>query len=132
MNIIPKSVMRGLLKRLTAEAYKIALVESPGKYSADSETFSGLDEVTGEGYEAGGKLLSGATVTGDTIACLDFASPVKWQNATITAAGAIIYNEATAAILYIIDFAGNVSSVNDTFTVTLPPPGESTSLIRIA
>ena len=82
----------------TAQSYKIALIKSGSSVLLDAATTSytdltgSSDEVTGTGYSAGGNTLSISTnpTTGGTTAFLSFAT-TTWTTATITAAGALIY-----------------------------------------
>lgn len=81
-------------------------------------------EVSGTGYTAGGKACT------LTVAATDDANndveitidPVSWASSTITAAAAVVYKDsgsaATDLLICTIDFGGDVTSTNGTFTVT--------------
>lgn len=80
------------------------------------------NEVTGTGYTAGGIAVT-PTVTKDTAnnrVTIVFPS-ANWANATITAAGAVIYKRRGGAssadeLVAFNDYGGNVSSTNSNFS----------------
>ena len=77
----------------TAQSYKIALYTSSRVFGCRYDcVYYRVNEVTGTGYSAGGNTLSISTnpTTGGTTAFLSFAT-TTWTTATITAAGALIY-----------------------------------------
>jgi hypothetical protein len=108
-----------------ADTFNLLLVTS--SYTADKDTHVKRDdvtnEVTGTGYTAGG-AASACTVTKDTATdkvTLSFAS-VSFSEATITAAGAVIYKVRGSTadldeLVAFIDFGGDVSSTGATFSV---------------
>lgn len=111
------------------DSFKIILVTS--SYSADKDAHTKrsdvANEVTGIGYTTGG-VSTAVTVTKDTVndrVDIDFAD-VSWANATITAAGAVIYKTTgTAAadnLVAFMDFGSDITSTNGTFTVDVTSP----------
>ena len=111
------------------DAFKIMLVTS--SYTADKDAHTKrsdvTNEVTGTGYTSGGDSTS-VTVTKDTAndrIDIDFTD-VSWTTATITAAGAVIYKTTGTAstdnLVAYLDFAGDVTSTNGTFTVDITSP----------
>lgn len=111
------------------DTFKIILVTS--SYVADKDAHTKRSDVTNEasgtGYTTGGETTT-VTVTKDTAndrIDIDF-SDVAWPNATLTAAGAVIYKStgtaATDNLVAYLDFAGDVSSTNGTFTVDITSP----------
>jgi hypothetical protein len=123
----------------TADVYKIALVKvSPsGNIDKTLTGYAGLstDEASGPGYTAGGATLAGRQVVtdGDT-KILDWTTDPTWANSTISAIGAIIYNDTAAGkpVLAVLSFGGTITSTNGTFTVTLPAPTAAAGAIRLA
>jgi hypothetical protein len=113
------------------DTYKIALIKPSPAGTFDRETLLyselGSDEVAnGNGYTTGGATLSGRSVarSGNALV-LDFANPV-WSAATISAAGAMVYNTTRSnRVLGIFSFGGTITSTNGDFTVNIP------SLLRI-
>ena len=110
-------------------SFKIILVTS--SYAADKDAHTKrsdvTNEVTGIGYTTGG-VSSAVTVTKDTVndrVDIDFAD-VSWANATITAAGAVIYKTTGSAaadnLVAFMDFGSDITSTNGTFTVDVTSP----------
>jgi hypothetical protein len=107
-------------------------VGTPGS-GAPSTTNVGTDEASGTGYTSGGATLAGGAVTLYTsTGTATFTSPVTWSTATISAICAVVYASVSGDVVGVFDFGGTVSSTAGTFTVTLPTPGASTSLIQLA
>ena len=111
------------------DSFKIILVAS--SYAADKDAHTKrsdvTNEVTGIGYTTGG-VSSAVTVTKDTVndrVDIDFAD-VSWANATITAAGAVIYKATGSAaadnLVAFMDFGSDITSTNGTFTVDVTSP----------
>ena len=114
---------------------KIALYTSSASLGATSSAYSATNEVSGTGYTAGGATLSSQAVAFDStnqLAYLDAADP-SWSSATITARGALIYNNTKSnASIAVLDFGSDYSSSNGTFQVQLPSAAYNTALIRIS
>jgi hypothetical protein len=107
-------------------------VGTPGS-GAPSATNVGTDEASGTGYTTGGATLAGGAVTlYSTTGTATFTSPVTWSTATISAICAVVYENSTKDVVGVFDFGGTITSTAGTFTVTLPTPGASTSLVQIA
>ena len=75
----------------TSQSFKIALFTSSATLNADTTAYSTTNEVSGTGYDAGGKTITIATnpTSSGTTALLDF-SDVTWSSSSITARGALI------------------------------------------
>jgi len=118
---------------LTSATLKIALYTSSATLDGTTTAYSTSDEVTGTGYTAGGETLTNVVVATDgTTAYLD-CDNVSWSSATITARGALIYNNSNSnSAICVLDFTTDKSSSNGTFEIQFPAPGASTALIRIA
>lgn len=116
-----------------ADTYKIALYTNTATLGASTTTYATTNEVIGIGYTAGGATLAGFNVTvSGTTAILDFTTDPFWENATITARGALIYNSSKSnKAVYILDFGSDITSTNGTFAVTLPTPDAANGLIRL-
>jgi hypothetical protein len=116
----------------SGDTYKIALFSDAATLGAATTAYSTTNEVSGAGYTAGGKNLSGfASGLDGTTAYLTFTD-VEWTSATITARGCLIYNSSKSnKAVAVFDFGQNVTSTSGTFTVDFPGTGAS-SLIRIA
>ena len=122
-----------MLQRMAADEFRMALYTSAATLSKASTVYTATGEVVGDGYTAGGKVLTGAAVSldGDT-AILDFGDP-SWPDATITARGAMIYNATQGnKAVAVLDFGANVSSTAAAFAVQLPAPTAAAGVIRVA
>ena len=114
---------------------KIALYTSSASLGATTSAYSTTNEVSGTGYTAGGVTLSSQAVAYDSsnnVAYFDAADP-SWSSATITARGAVIYNNTKSnASIAVLDFGSDFSSSNGTFQVQFPSAAHNTALIRIS
>jgi hypothetical protein len=85
-------------------------------------------------YAAGGGALTNVTPTStSTTAFTDFAD-LSFTSATITAYGAMIYNDTAAGdpSVCILDFGGAKSSSAGTFTIIFPTADSTNAILRIA
>lgn len=122
----------------TGHTFKIALFTSSATLGASTTDYTTSNEVSGTGYTAGGNTLSnnGVTTSGTT-ALVDFAD-TTWSTATITAAGALIYNTTTAGgsgtteAVCALDFGGDKTSTAGDFVIQFPAADASNAIIRIA
>lgn len=118
-----------------ADTYKIALYTSSATISNATTAYTSSGEVAdGGGYTTGGNTLTvttNPTSTGN-VAYLSFANS-SWSAATITAAGALIYNSSFSnAAVASLSFGGDKTSTSGTFTVIFPTADASSAIIRIA
>ena len=131
---IPTSFKAEILQGIhdSADTYKIALYTSASTLDATATAYTTTNEVSGVGYTAGGQTLSGFSVTtSGTTAILDFTTDPSWENATITARGALIYNASKAnKAVMVLDFGSDKSNSEGTFTIRLPLPDATNGLIR--
>ena len=132
---IPTSFKAEILQGIhdSADTYKMALYTSVATLGTSTTAYSATNEVSGTGYTAGGATLSGFNVTtSGTTAILDFTTDPFWENATITARGALIYNSSKSnKAVYVLDFGSDIISTNGTFAITLPTPDATNGLIRL-
>lgn len=118
----------------TGDTFKIALYTSSATLDASTTAYSSTNEVSGTGYTAAGNTLSSVNpTTSGTTAFTDFAD-TTWSSATITARGALIYNDSHAsdAAVCVLDFGGDKTSTNGDFTIQFPTADASNAIIRIA
>ena len=132
---IPTSFKAEILQGIHdgADTYKMALFTSVATLGTSTTAYSATNEVVGTGYTIGGTTLSGFNVTtSGTTAILDFTTDPSWENATITARGALIYNSSKSnKAVYVLDFGSDITSTNGTFAITLPTPDVANGLIRL-
>lgn len=122
----------------SGHTFKIALYTSSATLGAATTDYTTSNEVVGTGYTAGGIALTNIDpATSGTTAFIDFAD-ATWPNATITAAGALIYNTTTDGgtgttdAVAVISFGGDKTSTNGDFVVQFPAADASNAIIRIA
>ena len=123
------------VQNFSADTYKIALYTSAATLSNATTAYTTSNEVaTGGGYTAGGNTLTVSTLPTSTgnVAFLSFANS-SWSNATITAAGALIYNSSQGnSAVASLSFGGDKTSTSGTFSVIFPTPDATSAIIRIA
>jgi hypothetical protein len=114
--------------------FRIALYTSSATLDASTTAYSATNEVSGTGYTAAGNALTNVNpTTSGTTAFTDFAD-TTWSSATITANGALIYNDSHAsdAAVCVLAFGGDKTSTNGDFTIQFPTADASNAIIRIA
>lgn len=110
--------------------FKIALYTSAATLSSATTVYTTSGESSGAGYTAGGQNLTnlGVSLSGTT-AYLSF-SDVTWTTATISAAGALIYNSTQSnKAVAVFSFGATYSSTAGNFTVSFPANTSSTAVI---
>jgi hypothetical protein len=122
----------------SGHSFKIALYTSAASLDAATTVYSTSNEVVGTGYTAGGIALTNIDPTSSgTTAFIDFAD-VTWSSATITAAGALIYNTttdggtSTTNAVAVLSFGGDKTSTNGDFVIQFPVADASNAIVRIA
>ena len=135
-------------RNASGDTFKLALYTSSATIDANTTAYSNSNEVTGTNYVAGGVSLTNTGVnltntnantgTGFT----DF-SDATFQNVTVTARGALIYNSTpsangvantalTNAAVCVLDFGSDKTSTDGDFTIIFPTNDASNAIIRIA
>ena len=119
----------------TGNTFKLAMYDNSASFTAATTAYTATNEVTASGdYVAGGGALTNVTPTSSgTTAFTDFAD-LSFTSATITAYGAMIYNDTAAGnpSVCILDFGGAKTSTSGTFTIVFPTADASNAIIRIA
>ena len=117
----------------SGSTFKIALYTSAADLGAATTAYSATNEVSGTGYTAGGNTLTNIDpVTSGTTGFADFAD-TTWTDATITAAGALIYNSSQSnRAVAVLSFGGDKTSTNGDFVIQFPVADASNAIIRIA
>jgi hypothetical protein len=121
-------------KNSGGSTFKIALYDNNASFDASTTAYTATNEVSGTGYSAGGNTLTRVDPTSSgTTAFTDFAD-TTWSSSTITARGAMIYNDSAAGnpAVVILDFGSDKTSTNGDFTVVFPTADASNAIIRIA
>jgi hypothetical protein len=119
----------------TGNTFKLALYDNSASFTAATTAYTATNEVGASGsYAAGGGTLTNVTPTSSgTTAFTDFAD-LSFTSATITAFGALIYNDTAAGdpTVCVLDFGGAKSSTAGTFTIIFPTNDATNAIIRIA
>jgi len=119
----------------TGDTFKLALYDNSASFTAATTAYTATNEVANSGsYAAGGGTLTNVTPTSSgTTAFTDFAD-LSFTSATITAYGALIYNDTAAGnpSVVVLDFGGAKTSTAGTFTIIFPAADATNAIIRIA
>jgi hypothetical protein len=119
----------------TGNTFKLAMYDNSASFTAATTAYTATNEVANSGtYTAGGGTLTNVTpTTSGTTAFTDFAD-LSFTSATITAFGALIYNDSAAGdpTVCVLDFGGAKTSTAGTFTIVFPTADASSAIIRIA
>jgi hypothetical protein len=110
-----RAVLRGIHQ--PGDTYKMALYQSSANLDPNTiKTYTPVGEVNGQGYEAGGLVLSGIRY-GEDDASLGWSGSPRWPNSSIRARGALVYNVSkNGAALAVLDFGEDkISSVGPWF-----------------
>ena len=117
-----------------SNVFKLALYTSSATLDASTTAYTATNEVSGTGYTAKGEFLTSVTPTSSgTTAFTDF-NDLTFSTATITARGALIYNEAATGdpSVCVLDFGSDKTSTAGDFTISFPAADASNAIIRIA
>jgi len=119
----------------TGNTFKLALYNNSASFTAATTAYTSSNEVAASGsYVAGGGALTNVTPSSTgTTAFTDFAD-LSFTSATITAFGALIYNDTAAGdpSVCVLDFGGAKTSTSGTFTIIFPTNDATNAIIRIA
>jgi len=121
-------------KNSGGSAFRLALFTSSATLGASTTAYATTNEVSGTGYSAGGSALTRVDPsTSGTTALTDFAD-LTFSTATITANGALIYNDDASndAAVIVLAFGGDKTSTAGDFTIQFPTADASNAIIRIA
>ena len=121
----------------SGNTFNIALYDSSASLGASTTAYTTSEEITntsGSAYSAKGKALTSVTpVASSTTAVCDFAD-ISWTSASFTARGCMIFNDSASGdpSVCCIDFGGDKTATNGTFTIQFPTADSSDAIIRIA
>ena len=119
----------------TGDTFKLALYTNSASFTAATTAYTATNEVGDSGsYAAGGGALTNVTPTSSgTTAFTDF-NDLTFTSATITARGALIYNDTAAGdpSVVVLDFGADKTSTSGDFQIVFPTADSSNAIIRIA
>ena len=127
-------------------AFKLALYTSSANLGTTTTVYATTNEITnaaGSAYVAGGKALTNSGVTTSTVtshtdfADLSVANGTAWTSASFTTGGCLIYNTTavsgftTNRAVCSINFGGDKTVSNGTFSIEFPTNSSSAAIIRL-
>lgn len=112
----------------TAGRFKVMLVTSSYTPDFGTHDFTAdvvANEVSGTGYSAGGESLTSVTLTQSGGTITFDADDVTWTSSTITARGAVIYDDSLTddPLIAYIDFGADKSSSAGDFVLSFNASG---------
>lgn len=119
----------------TGNTFKLALYTNSASFTAATTAYTTSNEVTASGsYSAGGGTLTNVTPTSSSTTAFTDFSDISFTTATITARGALIYNDTATGdpTVVVLDFGSDKTSTSGTFQVIFPAADASNAIIRIA
>ena len=118
----------------TGNTFNIALYDNNASFTAATTAYTATDEVSGTAYVAKGNTLVNVTPTSSSTTALTDFSDSTWSSSTITARGAMIFNDTASGdpSVVILDFGSDKSSSSGDFTIVFPTADSSSAIIRIA
>ena len=118
----------------SGNTFNLALYTSDASLGAGTTAYTTSNEVRGTNYTAKGAALTSVTpVASSTTALGDFAN-LTFSNATVTANGALIFNDSASGdpAVCALAFGGDKTSTAGDFTIQFPTADASNAIIRIA
>ena len=114
------------------DTFYLSLYTANASLGADTTVYSDSNEVSGTGYTAGGKAMTGVAVASSGGTAYVTFSNVAWDSSSFTARAALIYNASKGnKAVAVLDFGADKTATN-TFTVQMPSNTASTALIRFS
>jgi hypothetical protein len=117
----------------SGNTFKLALYTSDASLGAGTTAYTSSNEASGTNYTATGAALTSVTpTTSGTTAICDF-SDLTFSNVSITARGALIYNDTQSdKAVCVLDFGADKTASSGDFTIVFPTADASNAIIRIA
>jgi len=114
--------------------FKLALYTSSATLGAATTAYSATNEASGTNYSAGGAALTNVNPSSSGTTALTDFDDLTFSSATITANGALIYNDTQAGdpAVCSLAFGGDKTSTAGDFTIQFPAADASNAIIRIA
>ena len=120
-------------QNLSSNTLKMALYTAYATLNQDTTAYTTDNEVVGTGYTAGGRTITGVTITTDSATNTVYINfnNVSWAGANFTARGALIYNSTQSnKSIAVLDFGSDKLFTATNNTVTMPVNSASTALLR--
>ena len=116
---------------LSSDSLKIALYTNAATITRATTAYTATNEVTGNGYTAGGESMSGVVINTDADDVYLTANSITWgPNATFTFRKVLIYNTTNAnkAVAF-YEYGADQSVANASYTLT-PGNTDATAFLR--
>ena len=114
--------------------FKLAMYDNNASFTAATTAYTTTNEVSGTGYSAGGGTLTRIDPSSSGTTAFTSFSDLTFSTATVTARGALIYNDTASGdpTVIVLDFGADKTSTAGDFTIQFPTADSSTAIIRIA
>ena len=114
--------------------FKLAMYDNNASFTAATTAYTATNEVSGTGYSAGGGTLTRIDPSSSGTTAFTSFSDLTFSTATVTARGALIYNDTASGdpTVIVLDFGADKTSTAGDFTIQFPTADSSTAIIRIA
>ena len=114
--------------------FKLAMYTNSASFTAATTAYTTSNEVSGTGYSAGGGTLTRIDPSSSGTTAFTSFSDLTFSTATVTARGALIYNDTASGdpTVIVLDFGADKTSTAGDFTIQFPTADASTAIIRIA
>ena len=114
--------------------FKLAMYDNSASFTAATTAYTTSNEVSGTGYSAGGGTLTRIDPSSSGTTAFTTFSDLTFSTATVTARGALIYNDTASGdpTVIVLDFGADKTSTAGDFTIQFPTADASTAIIRIA
>ena len=114
--------------------FKLAMYDNNASFTAATTAYTATNEVSGTGYSAGGGTLTRIDPSSSGTTAFTSFSDLTFSTATVTARGALIYNDTASGdpTVIVLDFGADKTSTAGDFTIQFPTADASTAIIRIA
>jgi len=121
-------------KNSGGSTFKLALYDNNASFTAATTAYTTSNEISGTGYTAGGGTLTRVDPSDSGTTALTSFSNLTFSTATITARGALVYNDSAAGdpSVIVLDFGSDKTSTAGDFTIVFPTVNASDAIIRIA
>ena len=121
-------------QNLATDTIYCALYNGSANITGATTAYTTVGEITGTGYTAGGKLVTGTTINTDPASGVLYISfnNILWSPAAFTCRGALFYNVTRSnASIFILNFGAD-KTCNATFQITFPTNTSTSAVIRQA
>lgn len=130
-----KAELYQAIHNLLTDNIYIALYTAEANLTQATTVYTTDNEITGTGYTAGGKLLTGATVSSDGYTAWVSFNNAVWNPAAFTTRCALIYNASKGnKSIAVLDFGSDKTCTTQypTFTIQFPANTATSAIIRSA